>query len=100
MRTRERIRHAARRIVQSNAALFLARGERAVAAGRDDELHALRIAGKRLRYNLEFFSDLLGRDVATALGLLELVQDKLGDVADANAQSLVIDGLRRSLRAD
>ncbi len=80
------------RIVQRRAALFLARGMRAVGAGHAAELHAMRIAGKRLRYNLEFFAGRLAPEHATALGLMGLIQDRLGAVADADA-------LGRSLRA-
>jgi CHAD domain-containing protein len=73
------------RIVQRRAAVFLARAERAVGQGRDGELHAARIAAKRLRYNVEFFASQLGAGRDTALGLLALVQDRLGTIADAEA---------------
>jgi CHAD domain-containing protein len=79
------------RIVQRRAALFLARGMRALGGEHLDELHAMRIAGKRLRYNLEFFAGQLAPENATALGLMTLMQDRLGAIADAEA-------LERSLR--
>ncbi len=53
-------------VVQHRAAAFLARGMHAVGGARDDELHAMRIAGKRLRYNLEFFASRLGPSHTTA----------------------------------
>jgi len=72
-------------VVQHRAAAFLARGMHAVGGARDDELHAMRIAGKRLRYNLEFFASRLGPSHTTALRLMALIQDRLGAVADADA---------------
>jgi CHAD domain-containing protein len=76
---------AARRIVHRRAAAFLGRAQRAIGQGRAAELHATRIAGKRLRYNVEFFASQLGPDRKTVLGLLTLIQDRLGAIADAEA---------------
>jgi CHAD domain-containing protein len=45
--------------------------------------HQLRIAGKRLRYTLEFFRDCLGPEVGTAIGMLKRLQDHVGDLQDA-----------------
>lgn len=71
--------------MQHRAAAFLAHGMHAIGGRRDDGLHAMRIAGKRLRYNLEFFATRLGPEHATALRLMALMQDRLGAVADADA---------------
>jgi CHAD domain-containing protein len=52
---------------------------------RNDALHATRIAAKRLRYTLEFFASVLSPARDTALGLLTLLQDQLGAIADEEA---------------
>lgn len=48
-----------------------------------DDLHALRIALKKLRYTIEFFVDLMGEDIQTCLKQLKQVQDHIGDLNDA-----------------
>jgi CHAD domain-containing protein len=50
----------------------------------EHELHRLRIAGKKLRYNAEFFRDLYPRKPTTKfIRALEDVQDQLGSLNDA-----------------
>ncbi|MEJ2735859.1 MAG: CHAD domain-containing protein [Anaerolineae bacterium] len=46
-------------------------------------LHALRIAGKRLRYALEFFGEVLGPDSSALVKEIVTMQDHLGDLQDA-----------------
>jgi len=48
-----------------------------------ETLHALRIDGKRLRYLLEFFRDVLDRCVERAIETLVALQDHLGELQDA-----------------
>ncbi|MCS6839585.1 MAG: CYTH and CHAD domain-containing protein [Roseiflexus sp.] len=56
----------------------------AVLDGAPDEMrHKARIAGKRLRYTLEFFADALGPGVDQALGPLMELQELLGNLQDA-----------------
>ncbi|MCS6937669.1 MAG: CYTH and CHAD domain-containing protein [Roseiflexaceae bacterium] len=56
----------------------------AVLDGAPDEVrHMARIAGKRLRYTLEFFADALGPGVDQALGPLMELQELLGNLQDA-----------------
>jgi CHAD domain-containing protein len=86
-------------VVQHRAAAFLAHGMHAIGGARDDELHAMRIAGKRLRYNLEFFASRLGPSHTTALRLMALIQDRLGAVADADALLRALAGLAAPLAA-
>ena len=45
-------------------------------------LHALRIEGKRLRYLLEFFRDVLDRCAGKAIEALVALQDHLGEMQD------------------
>jgi CHAD domain-containing protein len=64
---------------------------------RDRDLHAARVAVKRLRYNLEFFRSLLGDEADGALDLLVLAQERLGTISDAatfeRAYGALLDGL-------
>ena len=47
-------------------------------------LHVLRIAGKRLRYTLEFFREVLGADATTLIARVTALQDHLGLLHDAD----------------
>jgi CHAD domain-containing protein len=47
-------------------------------------LHALRIAFKQLRYTIEFFHDVLGKEIDYCITAFKLIQDHLGDINDAN----------------
>jgi hypothetical protein len=49
-----------------------------------ERLHALRIQGKELRYALQFFAPLLGPEIEPVLASLELMQEHLGALQDAN----------------
>ncbi len=51
---------------------------------RVEELHAMRIAGKRLRYTLEVFRPLLGGEAALFLEKLKEMQDLLGEIHDCD----------------
>ncbi len=48
-----------------------------------ETLHALRIECKRLRYTLEFFSEVMGQPVNNVINELKKLQDHLGDLNDA-----------------
>jgi len=60
-----------------------------------ETLHALRIEGKRLRYLLEFFREVLDRKVETAIEAMVALQDHLGELQDA----VVTIGLTREFLA-
>ncbi len=47
-------------------------------------LHVLRIAGKRLRYTLEFFREVLGADAPALIARVTTLQDHLGLLHDAD----------------
>jgi CHAD domain-containing protein len=49
-----------------------------------ETLHALRIEGKRLRYLLEFFSEVLGSGVEEAIKAMVALQDHLGELHDTD----------------
>jgi CHAD domain-containing protein/transposase-like protein len=46
-------------------------------------LHRLRIAGKRLRYTLEFFEEVLAPQTGDLIKQMKVLQDHLGDLQDA-----------------
>ncbi len=48
-----------------------------------ERLHQLRIAGKRLRYALEFFREVLGPESKALIDTMKGFQDHLGDLQDA-----------------
>ena len=50
----------------------------------DADLHALRVAGKRLRYTSELFADLVDDRLAGLAAELGELQDVLGDLHDAD----------------
>jgi len=54
---------------------------------RVEELHAMRIAGKRLRYTLELFRPVLGGEAALFLEKLKEMQDLLGEIHDCDVWS-------------
>jgi len=47
------------------------------------DFHRLRIAGKRLRYALEFFEEVLGSETADLIKAMKDLQDHLGNLQDA-----------------
>jgi len=49
-----------------------------------DQLHALRIEFKRLRYTVEFFQEVLGPEGRAVVEEIKKVQDHLGDLNDAD----------------
>ena len=53
-------------------------------------LHQLRIAGKYLRYTLEFFSEVLGSGSKLVIHNVKSLQDHLGDLQDAVVTSSIL----------
>jgi CHAD domain-containing protein len=72
---------------------FFTSGDAAAATADPAELHAFRIAAKRLRYAIEILAP--GREGKRRLHVLRQVQKELGDMNDA----LVADRFLRSLRS-
>ncbi len=48
------------------------------------ELHDMRIAAKRLRYTMELFTPVFGKDFGQALKVVEDIQERLGAIHDAD----------------
>lgn len=55
-----------------------------------EQLHALRIEFKRLRYAVEFFREILGEQSKDVINTLKEIQDHLGDLNDARVASQMI----------
>ena len=54
------------------------------------QLHALRIEFKRLRYLLEFFSEVLGEEARQVVNEIKGLQDHLGDLHDADVACQIL----------
>lgn len=54
------------------------------------ELHAMRIAAKQLRYNLEIFSPLYLEELKNPIQTVKLAQEMLGDIHDCDTWSVLI----------
>jgi CHAD domain-containing protein len=57
---------------------------------RIEQLHALRIEFKKLRYTLEFFREVLGTQSREVINDLKVLQDHLGDLNDANVACQIL----------
>ncbi len=96
----KRLRHFARRLIERRLRKLLRCAKPALSSGRDEDLHETRIAVKRLRYSLEFFSSMLGEPCSQALELLATAQERLGTIADADSFARFYDDLSDHLAPD
>jgi CHAD domain-containing protein len=55
-----------------------------------DQLHALRIEFKQLRYTVEFFQEVLGPEGKEVVEEIKKVQDHLGDLNDADVACAIL----------
>ena len=79
-----RVRHVVPMAVYERAAAVLAYDEWVTQSNVSlKQLHRLRIAGKRLRYTLEFFQESLAPQTGDLIGQMKRLQDHLGDLQDA-----------------
>lgn len=79
-----RLRHVVPSEIYERVACVLAYDEWVTESGASlKQLHRLRIAGKRLRYTLEFFEEILAPQTADLIGRMKELQDHLGDLQDA-----------------
>jgi CHAD domain-containing protein len=74
---------AARAAIKDTFRRVLKRGRRMGPAPTDEQLHALRIRAKRLRYLLEFLRDVTGKPGRRVVRQLVRLQDLLGSHHDA-----------------
>ena len=77
----------ARRIVAAQTAAFFAQERYLNDPNASTELHAMRIAAKRLRYTMELFSAVLGSDVEGCLDAIREFQEIAGEIHDADARA-------------
>jgi CHAD domain-containing protein len=93
------LRLEAPRLLRKRLHRLLEKAGPALESGCASDLHALRIQGKHLRYNLEFFRDALSPSSADALGLLAHLQESLGTIADLDAFQRYYRGLLEGMDA-
>ncbi|GAB5470816.1 MAG: inorganic triphosphatase [Rhodospirillales bacterium] len=66
----------------------------------EETLHDLRIAGKKMRYALEFFRDVMKEGAREAITLSKSLQDCLGSLNDAAVSRGLLDSLQERYRKD
>jgi CHAD domain-containing protein len=82
----------ARRIIRTRYRKILKRGEKIGEHSPDEELHSLRIQGKKLRYLLEFFSSFfVEEEIQHFHKQLKNLQNNLGDFNDVSVQLEMLD---------
>ena len=82
----------AAKIITKRFQRILRDGKRIHRETPDEELHRLRIQGKKLRYSLEFFSSLYPeQEMKTLIKQLKLLQNNLGDFNDLSVQQEMLE---------
>jgi len=64
--------------------------ESIVANAAIEQLHALRIEFKKLRYTVEYFREVLGDEAGEVIEDIKVLQDHLGDLNDANVACQIL----------
>lgn len=88
------------RIIRKRSRALLGDASGAFKRGHDAELHELRIDVKRLRYTLELTIPIARDEALAALDLLALLQERLGDLADAATFGRTYAALTKALPAN
>lgn len=90
----------ARRAIRDRFQTILKKGEKITAASPDNDLHKLRIQGKKLRYLLEFFRSFYDeQEIEFFHKQLKKLQNTLGDFNDLSVQLGVLEKYRNNLPA-
>jgi CHAD domain-containing protein len=89
------VRHAAPSMIYQMLAAVRAY-EGVLAEATLEQLHALRIEFKRLRYTLEYFREVLGDPVVSIIQDIKTVQDHLGNLNDADVTCRTLSGFLRN----
>jgi inorganic triphosphatase YgiF len=87
---RQAIRIFAATVIEHTSERMLRRGRRLDQASSPEEMHPLRIHGKRLRYQLEFLAELTGKPGRRMVKKLIRLQDLLGALNDATVAASFI----------
>jgi len=93
--TREEAFAAAFASISLRIDALLSYGDALADPGRIEEHHAMRIAGKRLRYALEAWNDIYGGTLGDGIDTLKKIQDLLGDLHDCDVWIGSIPGFLR-----
>jgi CHAD domain-containing protein len=64
--------------------------DRVLSNAKIEQLHALRIEFKKLRYTVEFFEEVLGAEGSEVVEEIKKVQDHLGDLNDADVACSIL----------
>jgi len=79
---------------------FIRDGDRISDASADEELHKLRIKGKKFRYLLEFFKSFYDeKQMSSFLKFMKKLQDNLGDFNDLSVQQTMLGAELGGLKA-
>jgi CHAD domain-containing protein len=84
-----RVRHIAPRLIYQRYEVVRAY-ETVLDDASLDTLHMLRIDAKRLRYMLESFEEVLGKEVKAVIEASKTIQDHLGDLQDARVAGVLM----------
>lgn len=91
----------ARRHVWKRYRSFLRQGAAITAASPDQDLHRLRIAGKKLRYLVEFFRPLYPTaEIDLLIKAMKGIQDFLGEYQDCTVQQAHLAAMNRQMAAE
>ena len=83
------VRHVAPILVYTSLAAVRAY-DKVISNAVIEQLHALRIEFKKLRYTVEFFREVLGIQSKEVINDLKTLQDHLGDLNDANVACQIL----------
>jgi CHAD domain len=89
---------AARRILRTRIKEFYSCWPDPDRTPTPEQLHDLRISGKRLRYSAESLRDLYPDRLALLIDLLKVAQDRLGEIQDCVTQRSLIESSIASMR--
>lgn len=84
------VRANARKIVAVRSEEFFAFAPFLADPTNVTELHAMRIAAKRLRYTLELFADALGPETAACIDRIKEFQEVVGDIHDHDVHADIL----------
>jgi CHAD domain-containing protein len=87
----DRIERTAVRILRTRLKEFYSHWSDPNRVPTPEELHDMRISGKRLRYSAESLRDLYPDQLALLIDLLKRSQDLLGDIQDCVVQRMTIE---------
>src|SRR5262245_7954525 len=94
----DRLEKAARRIMRTRIKEFYSCWPDPDSAPTPEQLHDLRISGKRLRYSAESLRELYPDRLALLIDMLKAAQDRLGEIQDCVTQRSLIEASLARMR--